>query len=180
MAEQPQNPKEDRVEGWRPLVDRADSFNGVREALEVAGAHEANPDYRKYINDVLKPFVAAEHAFAEEAAAAYRDEMEGMTEPDERTRRLVEEIGVSQREARLILQDDDLWRQHEGGRYPFEGEQAVREWNQASQLAGELHSMITNLTNLGCSNRAIDQLAAEAQAIAVEALRRARERVQAE
>jgi hypothetical protein len=85
-------------------------------------------------------------------------------------------FGASRREAELILQDDDLWLVHDQMRSPFEGEKAVQEWKEARDIARHFLSFAIDTFD----NRALLQLACDAEGRAEEALRRAQKRAREE
>jgi hypothetical protein len=81
--------------------------------------------------------------------------------------------GASEREAEVMLRDDDLWLVPDWARSTSEGEKAVEEWKEAHRIAADLVEFA--IANIG--NRALIQLVYDAEGRAEEAFRRARERV---
>jgi hypothetical protein len=87
---------------------------------------------------------------------------------------LVEEIGLTEREAELCLRDGDLWPLIDvGSMHPFEGEEAVREWRAALDTLHSLYSFLEDL----CDNPALQQILSEDINQAEAMLERLRERV---
>ena len=87
---------------------------------------------------------------------------EQRTEEVETIRYLTEESGVSEEEARLMMRDPDLWILDPAARYGYEleGEEGVRHWQAAYELAQDLAEFATNKIDL--SNPALTQLANDA------------------
>ena len=83
---------------------------------------------------------------------------------------LVEEIGVDPREAETSLQDGDLWPLiHVGGLHPFEGEEGIKEWEEAV-------ATLDKLVHLFDDNPALVQTFVEASIRGEEMLRRLKAR----
>ncbi len=93
-------------------------------------------------------------------------------------RYLLDEVGISEEEARLRVENDDLWVLDIGSRFDedFQGEEGVRAWEEAATLARTLADGISNGPGTIQANPAITQLVWDAADRAQEALRRARER----
>jgi hypothetical protein len=94
-----------------------------------------------------------------------------------------EYIGISREEAELLLADDDLWIVEPQRRFPFAGEEAVREWSKAVTFArflcegfaaGPFYGELANEFK-----GAIQQMLWDMEERAKEALRRAKERAAA-
>jgi hypothetical protein len=86
---------------------------------------------------------------------------------------LIEKIGVERREAELSLRDGDLWPLIDAGSmYPFEGEEAVAQW----EAAVDFFSRLVDFTQPD-DNPAVNQGLIGAIVVAEEMLKRARERV---
>ncbi len=100
-----------------------------------------------------------------------------MTEHREQTiKQLVEEMGTTREGAEFRLLDDDLWMLHPGSRYEFPvGEDSVEEWRGAVAALEDLYWASQSL-----GNRAFIQALSDAHERAIEALYRARQRVQEE
>ncbi len=92
---------------------------------------------------------------------------------------LVEEAGISEEEARLRLQDNDLWILEPHARFDEDltGEEGVRMWEEAATVARTVADTVSNGPGTIQANPAITQLVWDANVRAQEALRRARERV---
>jgi hypothetical protein len=105
-----------------------------------------------------------------------RREVSEYTQTQEYTelmRYLVEELGVEHSEAEATLRDGDLFPFIDAGcMYPFEGEEAVRQWEDACEKLGQLHAFLM----LFDYNPALVQAIHEAEERAGEQLRRLRER----
>jgi hypothetical protein len=156
MTEQEQT-IERREELFRAVIVQLDSTAG--EATVTGPQHVAD-----FIRDVLQPFI-------EEQIEKERSEH---AELEERIAQLTTGgFGASRREAELMLRDDDLWLIHDESRSAFEGEEAVRQWEEAHRIATHLVHFAIDAS----SNSALLQLAYDAQGRSKEALRRARERV---
>ena len=93
-------------------------------------------------------------------------------------RELMEEEGVSEEVARLRLQDEDLWLLHPGARFDedLQGEEGVRLWEEAAQVARTFADGVSNGPGTIQANAAITMLVWDAAARAEEALRRVRQR----
>jgi hypothetical protein len=86
---------------------------------------------------------------------------------------LVKEDGVDRREAEVCLQDGDLFPLIDpGSMYPFEGEEAVRQWEDARQTLHKLYEFYAEFDY----NPALLQTLGEAQERAEVMLERARGR----
>ncbi len=156
MNEQ-QKTVERREELFRAVLVQLDSAAG--EADVTGPQHVAD-----FIRDVLQPFTEGQI----EQERAEHEELE------ERIAQLTTGgFGATRHEAELMLRDDDLWLIHDEQRSAFEGEEAVRQWKEAHSLASHLVELAIN----AASNRALLQLAYDAEGRSEEALRRARERV---
>jgi len=96
-------------------------------------------------------------------------------------RELMEEEGWSEEVARLRLQDEDLWLLHPGARFDEElqGEEGVRLWEEAAQVAQTVADTVSNGPGTIQANAAITMLVWDAAARAEEALARARRRAPA-
>jgi hypothetical protein len=92
---------------------------------------------------------------------------------------LTEEIGVERREAEVCLRDGDLWPLNDpGAMIPFEGEEAVSQWEEA---AATLHGLADAAYQGQVFGKpALAQSFLEDANRADEMLRRARERVGSE
>jgi len=92
---------------------------------------------------------------------------------------LVEEVGLSEHEARLRLRDPDLWLLQPDQRYDDElqGEDGVRMWEEAVIITHSIGNIVRNGPGTIEANPAITQLVWDLDLRAHEALRRARGRV---
>jgi hypothetical protein len=97
----------------------------------------------------------------------------------EEIRELVEEDGISEEAARLRLQDTDLWLLRPSARFDedLQGEEGVRQWEQAAMIAETLADTVSNGERTIQASPAMTMLAWDVAARAKEALRRARQRV---
>ncbi len=100
-----------------------------------------------------------------------------MTE-QEVMRELLEDEGISEEAARLRLQDEDLWLLRPGARFDedLQGEEGVRLWEEAVDVACTVADAISNGPGTIQASPAVTMLAWDAAARAEEALRRARQR----
>ena len=91
-------------------------------------------------------------------------------------RELVEEEGLTEEQARLRLQDDDLWTLPPWSRFAedLQGEEGVRLWEEAVRVARTVADAVSNGPSTIQANPAITQLVWDAAARAQEALYRAR------
>ena len=96
----------------------------------------------------------------------------------EQIRELVEEDGISEEAARLRLQDTDLWILRPSARFDedLQGEEGVRQWEEAAAVAETLADAVSNGERTIQASPAMTMLAWDAAARAAEALRRARQR----
>jgi hypothetical protein len=85
----------------------------------------------------------------------------------------VEVTGTSIRGMNLRMQDDDLWLLDPASRFELEGEEAVRQWEQAARFARGISLLASDSEML---NQATKQLLWDTADRAAEALRRARQR----
>jgi hypothetical protein len=94
-------------------------------------------------------------------------------------RELVEEEGLTEEAARLRLRDEDLWVLPPHARFDEElqGEEGVRLWEQAAQMAHTVADAISNGPGTIQASPAVTMLAWDAAARAEEALARARDRL---
>jgi hypothetical protein len=87
---------------------------------------------------------------------------------------LTEEIGLTEREAELCLRDGDLWPFIDvGSMYPFEGQEGIRNWQDALDTLHSLYGFFTK----SCNNPALQQILSEDINQAEAMLGRLRERV---
>jgi hypothetical protein len=76
---------------------------------------------------------------------------------DKTIQHLIEECGISPENAELVMeQDDDLWILSPEQRFVFEGEQDVRQWEEALAFAEALSSGFTH-HGIGVVNEATAQ-----------------------
>ncbi len=104
---------------------------------------------------------------------------ENMTERTERVmRELLEEEGVSEEVARLRMRDEDLWLLRPGIRFDEDltGEEGVRLWEEAAQVAQTVADAISSGPRTIQASPAVTMLVWDAAARAEEALARARRR----
>ncbi len=102
-----------------------------------------------------------------------------MTERTERVmRELLEEEGVSEEVARLRMRDEDLWLLRPGIRFDEDltGEEGVRLWEEAAQVAQTVADAISSGPRTIQASPAVTMLVWDAAARAEEALARARRR----
>ncbi len=97
-------------------------------------------------------------------------------------RQLLEEEGVSEEVARLRMRDDDLWVLRPGARFDEDltGEEGVRMWEEAAQLAQAAADAISNGPRTIQASPAVTMLVWDAATRAEEALARARRRQRGE
>ncbi len=97
-------------------------------------------------------------------------------------RELIEEEGVSEEVVRLRLQDEDLWLLHPGQRFDedLQGEEGVRLWEEAAQVARTIADGVSNGPGTIQASPAITMLVWDAVERAEEALARTRRRAQDE
>ncbi len=93
-------------------------------------------------------------------------------------RELLEDEGISEEAARLRLQDTDLWLLRPGARFDedLQGEEGVRLWEEAADVARTVADAVSNGPGTIQASPAVTMLAWDAAARAEEALRRARRR----
>jgi len=97
-----------------------------------------------------------------------------MTTHEERQIRQLVEMGDEPETAQLRVRDGDLWIGEPDIRPAIaDGPDAVRQWEEAHNLAYELANLLVNRWD---ANPALTQLACDARDRSAEALRRARER----
>jgi hypothetical protein len=150
-----------RSEMFERVITAVDSSRGEAEALD-------NPEWMRYCEHVLFPFLEAEQEKARASESDYGQDL----------RYLTEWVGVSEEEARLMLRDRDLWIIDPATRYDpeLEGEEGVKLWEGVVDLAEGFSELAANRVDL--TNPAATQLIHDAAVRAKEALRRARERVE--
>jgi hypothetical protein len=97
-----------------------------------------------------------------------------MTEP--MVRELIEQEGWSEEVARLRTRDEDLWLLHPGARFDEDltGEEGVRLWEEAAQVAQTVADTVSNGPGTIQANAAITMLVWDAAERAQVALARAR------
>lgn len=98
-----------------------------------------------------------------------------MSEREQTLKRLVDDVGMSPRQAELVMRDDDLWLLEPESRWPWEGEDAVSQWHDARAFVMTLSEGFT-AHGAGVVNDATVQLLRDLEERAEEALRRARAR----
>ncbi len=100
--------------------------------------------------------------------------------PEDMMQYLVEEAGLPEEDARLRLQDDDLWILHPDQRWDadLQGEEGVRAWEEAAHITSAVADIVRNGPRTLHVSPAITHLVRDLDARAQEALRRARERHQ--
>ena len=93
-------------------------------------------------------------------------------------RELMEVVGLTEEEARLRLRDADLWLLHPEQRFDedLQGEEGVRMWEEAAQVARTIADAVSNGPGTIQASPAITQLVWDAHERAEEALERARRR----
>lgn len=150
-----------RSEMFERVITAVDSSRGEAEAL-------GDPEWMRYCEDVLFPFLEAEQEKARASESEYEQDL----------RYLTERVGVTEEEARLMLRDEDLWIIDPATRYDpeLEGEEGVKLWEGVVNLAEGFAELAANRIDL--TNPAATQLIHDAAARAREALRRARERLE--
>ncbi len=90
-------------------------------------------------------------------------------------RQLLEEEGVSEEVARLRMRDEDLWLLRPGIRFDedLQGEEGVRLWEEAAQVAQTVADAISNGPGSIQASPAVTMLVWDVAARAEEALARA-------
>jgi hypothetical protein len=91
---------------------------------------------------------------------------------------LVEQDGLSEEEASLRLEDEDLWLLHPGARFDesLQGEEGVRLWEEAANAARTVADIVSNGPGTIRANAAVTTLVWDAAKRAEVALERARRR----
>jgi hypothetical protein len=124
-------------------------------------------------HQIARPVALFNHYFKER----------NMTERTERVmRELLEEEGVSEEVARLRMRDEDLWVLRPGARFDEDltGEEGVRLWEEAAQVAQTVADAISNGPGSIQASPAVTMLVWDVAARAEEALARAVRRRQRE